>query len=810
MKKTERGCGYVSEPVKFFALKENRPSKKVNLPPISQRASLRDFVRSWFSLSSLFLCLCSFVLAGAGFLNALYPFGIAWFAALSFHDKKRGLLFLVAAVAGYVRFVPDFSPIYAAVLAAEYCCFLFYPALGSKPQYYLPITVFTSVLVVRGLFLVFSGISDRLLVITLFESILAGGFSLILYRASEVWQLLGSMEKPSRGDILCILVFACGLLLGLRNVAVYSVSPANVVMCLVILSAALLGGIGGGSAVGAVLGVIPSLSTMVSPAAIGMYAFSGFTAGLFVRFRRPGIIFGYLLGNILLSLYLLNSTLLISSAVETLLASAVFLAIPKGIYFRLSEMIHGESARAKNDLRCRGEEYAIHRLGEAGKHLGELRDSMALLYKANEPKSEKNISSILDHISAKICAGCSLKDVCWKSDFSTTYRDLMRIFALAEANDGITVKDLPESFRRKCCHYKEMTAAVNCLCELYRKNDYWQQQIIGSRSLALHQLDHTVGLLNDLVYNIGSRRAMKDVISGKLCGELRKSGLRVDKVTVESMDQGELVLQLKTRHCAGERRCGKEISDALARLTGKSYSLSECRCGKEKNSPCMCRFMMGNGISLNVSSIQMTKEGSTVCGDTGAELTLADAKEALIISDGMGSGPKAKKESSFTVSIVEKVLECGFGRDYAAGLVRYMMLMDREEDTYATVDLCIVDRIRREAEFVKLGAGASYLCTPGKGMKVIGGEKDGVETSFLKPTRVVREEIRKGDIIILASDGIAEAAEHHSAEDWLIPLVEENCREEPKLIGERIANKAVLVGGGKVKDDITVTVAKVV
>ena len=224
----------------------------------------------------------------------------------------------------------------------------------------------------------------------------------------------------------------------------------------------------------------------------------------------------------------------------------------------------------------------------------------------------------------------------------------------------------------------------------------------------------------------------------------------------------------------------------------------------------MCRFMMGNGISLDVSSVQMTKEGSTVCGDTGSELTLADAKEALIISDGMGSGPKAKKESAFTVSIVEKVLKCGFGRDYAAGLVRYMMLMDREDDVYATVDLCIVDRIRREAEFVKIGAGASYLCTPGKGLKIIGGESVTSETSLLKPPKVAREELHKGDIIILASDGIAEAAEKGSAEDWLIPLMEENCREEPKIIGERIANKAVLVGGGRVKDDITVTVAKVV
>lgn len=798
----------MSEPVKFYAFKKDEPAKKAKLPDAPRENPLHLLVRSWFSLPTLILCLCSFVLAGAGVLNVLYPFGIAWLAALSFQDKKRSPLLFLATAAGYLWFVPEYFVMYVSVLLAEYCCFLFYPALGNRPQYYLPVTVFTSVVVIRGLFLVFGGISDTLLVIILLESILSAGFSLILYRASEVWQLLGSMEKPTRGDILCILVFACGLLLGLRNVSVYSVSPANIVMCLLILSGALLGGIGGGAAVGAVLGVIPSLAAMVSPAAIGMYAFSGFTAGLFVKFRRPGIIFGYLLGNILLSFYLLNSTLLVSSAVETLLSAVLFLAIPKGIYFRLSEMGKGRTSSGTEGYR--GDEYAVRRLGETGKHLGELRDSLSRLYKDNAPETEKNVASILDHISSRICSGCSLRDVCWESDFSSTYKELMRIFALSEANDGITVKELPEGFRRKCCHYKEMTAAVNCLCELYRKNEYWQQQINGSRALALSQLDHTVELLNDLIYNIGSQRAAKEVIHHKLCGELRKNGVRVDKVSVESMSPGELVLQLKTRHCLGERRCGKEIGDALSRLTGKSYAVSQCRCGKDRDTPCLCRFLVGNGLSLDVSSVQLVKEGSALCGDTEDTVLLADAKEALILSDGMGSGPKARKESEFTVSIVKKVLECGLGRDYAAGLVRYMMLMERKEDVYATVDLCIVDRIRREAEFVKLGAGASYLCTPGKGWKIIGGEPPKGDTALWKPTRVVREELRRGDIIIMASDGIAEAAEQGDAEDWLIPLVEENCKEAPKIIGERIVNKAVIVGGGRVKDDITVTVARVV
>ena len=77
--------------------------------------------------------------------------------------------------------------------------------------------------------------------------------------------------------------------------------------------------------------------------------------------------------------------------------------------------------------------------------------------------------------------------------------------------------------------------------------------------------------------------------------------------------------------------------------------------------------------------------------------------------------------------------------------------------------------------------------------------------------RIVKEELHRGDVIILASDGVSEASgDGKGAEHWLLPLIEESCEEASKVISERIANKAVLVGGGKVKDDITVTVAKVV
>ena len=802
----------MSEPLNSFSYEEFEERETVKKPDYSRAEaapSLKALARSAFSLSSLALGLCGFFLTGAGFFEVLHPFGVAWFAAVSLYDRRRIALWFLSVFLGLLFFVPEELAVYSVILLTELLALTAYFAVGRGNRYFSAVTVFSSVTVVRGVFLLFSGISDILLVITLTESILAAGLATILCRALSVCRRCLRMEQPGRGDILCILFLAGGVLLGMDQVAVYSVSPAHIVICLLILASSWFAGAGGGAAAGAAAGVIPSLSSLVSPTVIGLYAFSGFMAGLFRKLRRPGVVFGYLLGNVLLSLYLLNMTMDVPAAAETLLGSVLFLAIPKNVLLRAAEAVRGQGdAPIRADRRSRGEEYALSRLRETEKNLSVLRDTIADLHREAEPKEEKNIGSILDHISAKVCAGCTLKNVCWETDLDETYRDLMRVFALADANDGITAKQLPQGFRRRCCHYKEMTAAVNCLYELYRKNEYWQRQVVNSRDLAMAQMDHTLLVIDGLAADMDARRAERELLRARLGAELRKRGVRVDRVLIDGLGENDVTLRMKTRHCAGNRRCEREIAEAVSKLTGRAFRAAECRCGqREKGTACLYRCVSGDALRLDVGTVQMMREGSAVCGDASGEVILGGDREALLISDGMGSGPKAKKESEWTVGAVKAVLNSGYGKDFAAGLVRYRMMMDREEELYATMDLCLVDGGRRVADFVKLGAGDSYLCTPGRGIRVIAG--GGGRSAPLSPD-ASREEIARGDIIILASDGIGETADGMAVEEWLGPLLAETGDEGPKVIGDRILREAIAAGGGKVKDDITITVAKVV
>ena len=69
---------------------------------------------------------------------------------------------------------------------------------------------------------------------------------------------------------------------------------------------------------------MPSLSEMIAPSVIGIYAFSGLLAGAFNGFGRIGVVMGFFLGNLLLALYLLNTQLILSSLTASIAAAVIF------------------------------------------------------------------------------------------------------------------------------------------------------------------------------------------------------------------------------------------------------------------------------------------------------------------------------------------------------------------------------------------------------------------------------------------------------------------------------------------------------
>ena len=83
-------------------------------------------------------------------------------------------------------------------------------------------------------------------------------------------------------------------------------------------------------------------------------------------------------------------------------------------------------------------------------------------------------------------------------------------------------------------------------------------------------------------------------------------------------------------------------------------------------------------------------------------------KFVMCLSDGMGSGMDACRESEIVVELLEQFLESGFTQEAAARMVNSALVLKGQEGMFSTVDICAVDLYTGICEFLKAGA-ASHI-----------------------------------------------------------------------------------------------------
>ena len=120
--------------------------------------------------------------------------------------------------------------------------------------------------------------------------------------------------------------------------------------------------------------------------------------------------------------------------------------------------------------------------------------------------------------------------------------------------------------------------------------------------------------------------------------------------------------------------------------------------------------MESEPLAVSVGIASMKKKGESVNGDRGTYFKTDGGVLCVILSDGMGTGRHAAKESVEAVRILEKFLKTGVDPGTAMKILNSVMLLKNNEDWgYATVDLVCIDLFSGEACFYKYGAAPSYV-----------------------------------------------------------------------------------------------------
>jgi len=172
---------------------------------------------------------------------------------------------------------------------------------------------------------------------------------------------------------------------------------------------------------------------------------------------------------------------------------------------------------------------------------------------------------------------------------------------------------------------------------------------------------------------------------------------------------------------------------------------------------------------------------------------------AIMLSDGMGYGEAANKESARTLRLLWKFLTAGVDISLALETVNELMLAHPGEDMFATVDLCRLNLAAGTASFSKLAACRSVILRNGQLINIEGGR---LPLGILERVRPCEEtiEVFPDDTIVMFSDGFEDALREP---DILEDVLKECNGLPPQQMAEALLRSAESHRCGQT-DDITV------
>ena len=296
-----------------------------------------------------------------------------------------------------------------------------------------------------------------------------------------------------------------------------------------------------------------------------------------------------------------------------------------------------------------------------------------------------------------------------------------------------------------------------------------------------------------------------------LAASLKKQGIHPRKISVtEEKDGRGRLVRITLPACGGKGVCRDKILPLVKKVLDRPMVLLEegtCKVDGEGHF-CMLSFREEPAFAIHTATAFAPAENGSPTGDAAAFLETEKGRALLALSDGMGTGTRAAKESRTAIELLEQFTEAGFDWELSVKMINSALLLRRGEETYATLDICEVDLYDGHAEFVKLGAAASYLWRNGR---VISLRSAALPAGILQQVVPEKNEmlLKDGDMIFMVTDGITDTLGGEEATArWLKGKLLAFPVSNPEDAADYILQEAKKERKEEWKDDMTVLVGR--
>ncbi len=277
-----------------------------------------------------------------------------------------------------------------------------------------------------------------------------------------------------------------------------------------------------------------------------------------------------------------------------------------------------------------------------------------------------------------------------------------------------------------------------------------------------------------------------------------------DIVMVKGM-YGRKELYMSARTIRGRVMTTKEAAELISRELKTGYRVSTNSRMIINQEYDVIVFEEDTRYRYLMGARRHTKDGQTVSGDNFSQMELQNGQLLMMLADGMGSGVDASEQSEQLVDLLEEMLEAGFKKETAIEILNELLTVKSQGETFATLDLCMVDLYTGVGEFLKMGASATFI-KRGSWIETIQSTSLPIGVKEQTEIDAIQKKFYHGDMIVMVSDGLLDGIIFENKEECLKEILLEIATNNPQELADELIRRVQQMNIRGMRDDASVLV----
>ena len=522
---------------------------------------------------------------------------------------------------------------------------------------------------------------------------------------------------------------------------------------------------------------------------------------LIISLSAPIIIFFQRCGKITRAcafILTVGAGMLITGITEESAVSAATAAAAAIIYIALPEQyLPLYNYRLKSDISKAPRPFAAfgRRLDNMGAAVEDMKSAIIKTAEALDSENKKDISWVYTSACDDVCGGCKNNMYCWGKKYNDTADVMNKAVGRLKSGSFMDENALSALMTEPCDNMDKLAAALNRRYMMYCTAENSTRKVKEMRNILTSQLSATEMMLKKMGEELSENEIVDLKLSEKAEAVLSDMGIENAAATAVTIN-GRLTIDAYGK--TEEEIDREKLADLLSFNLRKEFDLPQV---SENGGSLHITISERAMYNAQIKAFQKSKSGNRQNGDIWDCFNDGNGNVYMIISDGMGSGSRARIDSAFACNMLSRFLKAGVDMEASIEMLNSSLMVKSGDESFATLDVCRINLTTGEVLLYKAGGSSTFIRCGGSFAEVKGvGLPLGVNYHADYGGKIFT--VGAGDVVIMTSDGA------EIDKDWLEQLM---LRDKNPDLGKIIetVGEALRLNGRDETDDITVLGVKI-